>query len=92
MSQVPGSVGHALYNDSLTGGAQALGRNSGSITSGNLADLLTLDAESMTFCGCTVDQLLDCWLFCVNDFLVRDVWSAVQQMVVNARHIKNSII
>ena len=92
MSQVPGSVGHALFNDSLVGGAQALGRKSGSITSGNWADLLTLDAESLTFCGCTEDQILDRWIFCGNDSLVREVWSAGRQMVVNGRHIKHSII
>ena len=42
MTSKTGSVGRALYDDSLAGGAQALGRKSGSIVPGNWADLLTL--------------------------------------------------
>ena len=40
----------------------------------------------------TEDQILDRWIFCGNDSLVREVWSAGRQMVVNGRHIKHSKI
>ena len=73
MSQMSASIGRALYNDSIVGGAQALGRKSGRIIPGYWADLLTLDSESLTFYGCTEDQILDRWIFCGNDSLVREV-------------------
>jgi formiminoglutamate deiminase len=92
MTKKTGSVGRALYDDSLAGGAQALGRKSGSIVPGNWADLLTLDAEALTLSGCTEDEILDRWIFSGDDSLVREVWSAGRQMVVDGQHIRHNEI
>jgi formiminoglutamate deiminase len=92
MTNKTGSVGRALYDDSLAGGAQALGRKSGSIVPGNWADLLTLDAEALTLSGCTEDEILDRWIFSGDDSLVREVWSAGRQMVVDGQHIRHNEI
>ena len=92
MTNKTGSVGRALYDDSLAGGAQALGRKSGSIVPGNWADLLTLDAEALTLNGCTEDEILDRWIFSGEDPLVREVWSAGRQMVADRRHIRHDEI
>ena len=92
MTSKIGSVGRALYDDSLTGGAQALARKSGSIVPGNWADLLTLDAEALTLNGCTEDEILDRWIFSGDDSLVREVWSAGRQMVVDGQHIQHNEI
>ena len=92
MTSKIGSVGRALYDDSLTGGAQALARKSGSIVPGNWADLLTLDAEALTLNGCTEDEILDRWIFSGDDSLVREAWSAGRQMVADGQHIRHEEI
>jgi formimidoylglutamate deiminase len=87
MTSNSGSVGRALYNDALLGGAQALGRKSGSLSPGNWADLVSLDAESLSLWGCSDDEFLDRWIFTADDSLVCEVWSAGRQMVAQGQHI-----
>jgi len=92
MTSKSGSVGQALYNNALVGGAQALGRKSGSISPGNWADLVSLDTESLSLWGCTDDEFLDRWIFTADDSLVREVWSAGRQMVAYGQHIHHQEI
>ena len=87
-----GSVGRSLYNDALTGGAQALGRKSGSLIPGNWADLVSLDIEALSLWDCSDDEILDRWIFTSDDSLVREVWSAGRQMVVHGQHIHHNEI
>ncbi|HIF69053.1 MAG TPA: formimidoylglutamate deiminase [Candidatus Lambdaproteobacteria bacterium] len=87
-----GSVGRALYESALAGGAQALARNSGRIEAGRWADLLTLDAESLLMWGCAEDEILDRWIFAGDDSLVREVWSAGRAVVENGRHVQHEQI
>ena len=87
MTSNSGSVGRALFNDALLGGAQALGRKSGSLSPGNWADLVSLNAESLSLWGCSDDQFLDRWIFTADDSLVCEVWSAGRQMVAQGQHI-----
>ena len=92
MTDAPGSLGTSLYTSALTGGAQALSRNSGSIASGQWADLLTLDSDARALYGSSEDEILDRWIFSADDSLVREVWSAGRQMVVDGRHVRHSQI
>ncbi len=87
-----GSVGETLYRRCLAGGAQALGRHSGAITVGQLADLVALDDGSLVFAGLAPEQFLDGWIFSGDDHLVRDVWSAGRHMVRDGRHIERDRI
>ena len=87
-----GSVGRAMYDKALAGGAQALGRKSGSISPGHWADLLTLNSESLTLFGCNEDKILDRWIFSGDDSIVSDVWSAGRQMVIEGQHILHNEI
>ena len=87
-----GSVGASLYNRCLAGGAQALGRNSGEISEGRLADLVTLDPGHTIFAGLAPEQYLDGWLFGGDDNMVRDVWSAGRHMVRDGRHLSRDAI
>lgn len=82
-----GSVGHALYTGSAIGGAQALGRRSGKIESGSLADLLAIDSTHQTLCALRTDQLLDGLVFAAKDVVVTDLWSAGRHAVKEGRHI-----
>ena len=92
MTDTAGSLGQSLYTSTLSGGAQALSRNSGSIGSGQWADLLTLDSDALALYGSSEDEILDRWIFSGDDSLVREVWSAGRQMVVDGHHVRHSQI
>jgi formimidoylglutamate deiminase len=87
-----GSVGESLYRRCLAGGAQALGRDSGAIAVGQLADLVALDGGHLVFAGLDPEQFLDGWIFGGDDRVVRDVWSAGRHMVRDGRHIERDKI
>lgn len=82
-----GSVGHALYTGAARGGAQALGRDSGEIATGKLADLVAIDRSHPALCALRDDQLLDGLCFAAPDGLVTDLWSAGRHTVQQGRHI-----
>jgi len=92
MTYTSGSLGTSLYTSALRGGAQALSRNSGSIVHGQWADLLALDSDAIALYGSSEDDILDRWIFSADDSLVREVWSAGRQMVVDGRHVMHDQI
>ncbi|HEX4171316.1 MAG TPA: formimidoylglutamate deiminase [Acetobacteraceae bacterium] len=67
------TVTENLYGRALAGGAQALGRNSGAIATGRIADLVVLDITHPALVGRTGHRLIDSWLFSGNSTPVRDV-------------------
>ena len=81
------STGRSLYDATLGGGAQAMGRKAGQIAPGYLADLVALDGSAPDLIGRSGDQILDTWIFAAGDGLVRDVWSAGRHMVRDGRHV-----
>ncbi len=82
-----GSVGQCLYVGAALGGAQALGRKSGQIAVGNLADLTAIDLSHPTLCALAPDQVLDGLAFAAPDAVVTDLWSAGRHQVKDGRHI-----
>lgn len=80
------STGRFLYEAALSGGAQALGRESGAIRTGAWADLVALDAQATDLVGRKCDVALDCWIFAAGGGLIRDVWSAGRHVVTEGRH------
>ena len=92
MKDTSRSIGKSLYISALSGGAQGLARNSGSIASGQWADLLTLHSDALTLYGSSEDEILDSWIFSADDSLIREVWSAGRQMVVEGRHVMHDQI
>ena len=87
-----GSVGDALYTGAAKGGAQALGRGRGEISTGEWADLLAIDSGAPSLCALRQDQLLDGLVFASKDDVVTDVWSAGRHMVQSGRHTKHEEI
>jgi formimidoylglutamate deiminase len=87
-----GSVGRALFDTALKGGAQALGRDAGAIAPGQWADLTALDADNLALADLFGDALLDAWIFAGDDTAVTDVWSAGRHVVTDGRHVKRHAI
>ena len=92
MKDTSRSIGKSLYISALSGGAQGMARNSGNIASGQWADLLTLNSDALTLYGSSEDEILDSWIFSADDSLIREVWSAGRQMVVEGRHVMHDQI
>ncbi len=87
-----GSVGETLYKGAARGGAQALGRNSGEISVGHLADLVAIDSTAPALCALKNEQLLDGLVFAAKDNVVTDLWSAGRHSVENGHHISRDHI
>ena len=86
------STGRRLFDAINHGGANASGRNSGTIAPGKLADLVALNGASIDLVGRTGDTLLDCFIFAGGSDQVSDVWSAGRHMVRAGRHIHREAI
>ncbi|MCV3270777.1 formimidoylglutamate deiminase [Roseobacter sinensis] len=80
------STGRRIFDVVVQGGAQAIGRDSGALSAGRVADICALDGRAVHLAGRTGDALLDTWLFAADDRLVTDVWSAGRHLVQEGRH------
>ncbi|UWQ91109.1 formimidoylglutamate deiminase [Rhodobacteraceae bacterium M382] len=87
-----GSVGEVLYMGSATGGATAVGRNSGAIAVGKFADLVAIDSADPALVALRDDQLLDGLCFAAKDRVVTDLWSAGRHQVQNGQHVARAEI
>lgn len=86
------SVGAALYEVALAGGAQASGRETGAIAAGKRADFLVLDPEHPALLCRDGNDLLDAMIFAGEDSPIRDVYCGGQHVVQNRRHRKEGEI
>ena len=82
------SAGRVAYDQVSRSGAQAGGRNSGSIEVGKLADLLAIERDNAWLCNRSGDSVLDSLIFGGHGRdCVTDVWSAGRHRVKNRCHI-----
>ncbi len=86
------STGRRLFDAANLGGAQAAGRDAGSIVPGAWADLVALDHTAVDLAGRRGDRILDYYIFAGDDRLVRDVWSAGRHRVRDGRHVERDAI
>ena len=77
-----GSTGENLYNLSVAGGAQALGKQVGSIEVGQAADFILLDSEHPQLIAHT-DTLFDAFIFSGNQ-------NPIKKVMVNGEWVKPS--
>lgn len=80
------SVGAALFDAALDGGARALGRKAGKIEPGCRADFLVLDADMPCMTGRIRDHILDSAVFAANENPVKDVMAGGRWVVKDRRH------
>ncbi len=81
------STGRALYDRSLAGGAQALGRRIGALAPGHRADIVLLDPGHPAMVGRSDDHWLDGWVFAADARAVRRVWIGGRALVADGRHV-----
>ena len=85
-------VGENLWQDALSGGAQASGRPLGMLAPGRRADLLVLDSAHPNLDGALQGDVLGRLVFCGNDNLVRDVLAGGRWVVQGGRHMAQEAI
>jgi formimidoylglutamate deiminase len=85
-------VGLNLWQDALSGGAQASGRPVGALAAGRRADLLVLDSTHPNLEGAIDAEVLGRLVFCGNDNLVRDVLAGGRWVVQGGRHMAQEAI
>jgi formimidoylglutamate deiminase len=81
------SVGTALWQRALDGGARAAGADVGRIAAGARADLLVLDDRSPLLAARDEADVLDSFLFAGNTPLVRDVMVGGRWRVRDFAHV-----
>jgi cytosine/adenosine deaminase-related metal-dependent hydrolase len=80
------STGRALFDGAMRGGAQALGIDRAGLVEGAFADIVSLDAQSVTLAGRSGDAILDSWIFGSGRSLVDCVWGRGRKVVQDGRH------
>ncbi len=81
------SVGQTLYLGAAKGGAQALGRDAGTIRTGALADLVAINSQEPSLYALNEDQILDGLTFAASQNVITDLWSAGRHLVRDGKHI-----
>jgi formimidoylglutamate deiminase len=85
------STGRWLYQQALTGAAQALGVATG-LAVGAPVDLVELDPEHASLHGRSGDSLLDSWLFAARNGAIRAVWRNGRELVRDGRHVHRDAV
>lgn len=85
LAQPGGSNGRSLFDQTLTGGAQALGVSGGGLAVGEPADLVALRQRDGSD-GYRGDRMLDAFIF-TRSVEVDRVWVAGRRLVENGRHM-----
>ena len=92
LSQPDQACGRTLFESSVVGGSLALGRLSGVLKAGNLADILTLNTESEQLAGCQNDEILNIFIFSGDNRLVSDLWATDCHVIREGCHINRQLI
>jgi len=86
------TVGNALWQSAVAGGAQAVGRNTGRIEAGARADLLVLNEDDPALAEQPADCLLDGAIFGPSRMPVRHVMSGGRWIVRDGRHAQEEAV
>ena len=87
MASTEKSTGRRIFDLAVAGGARAAGRETGAISEGMYADVMSLDGNSVDLNGREGDMILDCFVFAGDDRMITNVWSGGRHQVRNGEHI-----
>jgi formimidoylglutamate deiminase len=87
-----GSIGRALWQAALDGGAAALGRPIGRLAAGSRADLLVLDARHPLLAGRRGDAVLDTLVFAGTGNPIRHVMVGGRWVVRDGHHPGETVL
>jgi formiminoglutamate deiminase len=82
------STGRMLLEQSLNGGAAALGSGASDMAIGSAADLVSLDLRHPAMVGRHGDALIDAWIFNGGNDAVDCVWVGGRKVVEHGRHAR----
>ena len=85
------AVGDFLYRAAATGGAQACGIDAGEIAVAKRADFIVLDDSHPFIATARPEQIINRWVFALNDNPVRDVFVAGKPLIQEGRHHQEDI-
>ena len=85
-------IGAYLYKQNVKGGAQALGKNSGSLDVGNRFDVVVLDHDHALLYGREGDFVLDSFIFAGNHNTIKDVLIGGKTIIRNGEHAREDEI
>jgi len=91
-SKTEKNTGSHLYQQALTGGAQATARPTGIIKKGYRADFVVIDDEHPRIYGRQKDDLLNSYIFSGNENPVKDVYVGGKKVIENGHHQHEDII
>jgi formimidoylglutamate deiminase len=86
------STGRFLLQQALSGGAQALVQNMGTLAAGKRADIVVLDAKHADMASRSDDGWVDTWIFAAPPGLVREVIAGGRHVVRQGRHFASEMI
>ncbi len=86
------STGRVVYDEAVSGGAQALGEPASGIAPGAPADIVSLKSEGTMIEGRTGDRILDGWIFASKGPVVDCVWARGVKQVADGRHRARDLV
>ena len=92
LSDLNRSTGRVLFEKSVQGGALSTQRETGEISPGKWADLISLDISNINLNGTYRDTTIDSWIFASNRNSIKEVWSAGSKIVQNGEHLSHQKI
>jgi formiminoglutamate deiminase len=86
-----GSTGRALFDAALSGGAQAVGTDSG-FAVGAPADIVSLQSGHPSLVGRSGDAILDSFIFASRRGLISAVWRGGRRLVSDGSHCNRATV
>lgn len=80
------STGRRLYDTALAGGARALGRRIGALSSGHRADIVVLEGAHPDLAAASGDRWLDAYIFAAGTRAIDRVFVGGEEVVTAGRH------
>ena len=92
ISDINPSNGETVFSKSCLGGSRALCHGNGMLDIGSPADILALDENNPGLYERDHKQILDGFVFCGDNRMIKDLWVGGKLVVSDGRHFKHDNI